>query len=195
MNQSKRIRLYYSIVYSDIITSFEYFQDFLDFIRERNQGILPHFVYFNKEPPGNLHEMDYQINRKFYDAFDITYTYRRDAVITTAYGKIIPKEESTDNNELLQDKSIPIWKPFHSNLVPKSILQRDMRNKTKGILWMVSHCKTDSRREHYIAKLQTHLKTLSIDILGQCGKNVLPKDNFVGESLGKRNQVYLILSN
>ena len=130
--------------------------------------------------------MDYQMNRRFYDVFDITYTYRRDAVITTAYGKIIAKEESTDDNELLQDKSIPIWKPFHSNLVPKSILERDIRNKTKGILWMVSHCKTDSRREHYIAKLQTHLETLSIDILGQCGKDVLPKDNFVGESLGKK---------
>ena len=61
---------------------------------------------------------------------------------------------------------------------------------------MVSHCKTESRRKHFIAKLQTHLKTLSIDILGQCGKDVLPKYNFVGESLGKKSDLsnYISLS-
>ena len=176
-------------------TLLQHFQDIFDFIREHNEGILPHFVYCNREPPENIHDIIYETNGEYYDVFDITYTYRKDAVIPSAYGKVIPLKESTNDNDLLQDKSIPTWKVFNSNLVPKSILERNLANKTKGILWMVSHCETESRREDYVKKLQTHLKTLSIDILGQCGKNVLPKDNFVGESLGKRNQVYLILFN
>ena len=161
------------------------FQNFLDFIKAHNQNKLPYFVYFNKEPPGRIHRMAYEINRNFFDAFDITYTYRRDAVITSACGKIIPKEESTDDNDLLQEKSIPKWIPFQSNLVSKSILERNVRHKTKGILWMVSHCLTDSKREDFVMKLETHLKTLKIDVLGKCGEDVLPKDNLAGESLGE----------
>ena len=159
-----------------------------------NEGILPHFVYFNREPPENIHDIVYESNQEYYDVFDITYTYRKDAVITSAYGKVIPITESTDDNALLQDKSIPQWKTFNSSLVPKSILERNLANKTKGILWMVSHCKTDSRREDYVKKLQTHLKTLSIDILGKCGNNsVIPSQAFVEingkikETLGKNS--------
>ena len=168
-------------------TILQHFQEFFDFIREHNEGILPHFVYCNREPPENIHDIIYETNGEYYDVFDITYTYRKDAVIPSAYGKVIPLKESTNDNDLLQDKSIPTWKAFNSNLVPKSILERNLANKTKGILWMVSHCETESRREDYVKKLQTHLKTLSIDILGKCGNDVLPNDSHVGESLGKKS--------
>ena len=150
-------------------------------------------MYFNREPPENIHDIIYENNREYYDAFDITYTYRKDAVITVPYGKIIPIDESTDDNNLLQNKTIPAWKTFHSNLVPKSLLERNLANKTKGILWMVSHCQTDSRRELYVKKLQSHLKTLSIDTLGKCGMDVLPNDSCAGDNLGK-NQTQIILS-
>ena len=147
---------------------------------------MPHFVYFSKEPPGRIYQRVYKGNQKFHDVFDITYTYRRDAVISTPYGKVIPIGESTDDHDLLQDKSIPMWKPFNPNLVSKSILERDLTNKTNGILWMVSHCETDSRREDYVKKLKTYLRGLSIDTMGWCGTDILPKDNIVGETFGKQ---------
>ena len=164
-----------------------------DFIKAHNHGTLPLFVYFNKEPPGRIHDIAYKINRKYFDVFDITYTYRRDAVITSAYGKVIPKQESTDNNDLLQNKSVPKWKSFLPDKVPKTILNREVKHKTKGILWMVSHCSTDSKREDYVKKLQSHLKTLNIDILGQCGKDILPKDNTIGESFGRTTNLLNIM--
>ena len=49
---------------------------------------------------------------------------------------------------------------------------------------MVSHCTTDSRREDYVKRLQSELSTLSIDILGKCGKDLLPKSDLGGEKLG-----------
>ena len=52
---------------------------------------------------------------------------------------------------------------------------------------MVSHCQTDSRRELYVKKLQSHLKTLSIDTLGKCGMDVLPNDSCAGDNLGKKS--------
>ena len=122
-------------------------------------------MYFNREPPENIHDIVYENNREYYDVFDITYTYRKDAVITSAYGKIIPIIESTEDNYLLQDKSIPTWKTFDSNLVSKSVLERNLANKTKGILWMVSHCQTESRREDYVNSLyvnQTDFLRLAI---------------------------------
>ena len=41
--------------------------------------------------------------------------------------------------------------------------------KTKGIAWFVSHCKTRSQREQYVAKLQTYI---SVDIYGACGTQI-----------------------
>ena len=67
------------------------------------------------------------------------------------------------------------------------MLEGNLENKNKGILWMVSHCETESRTEDYVNKLQSHLKTSSIDILGKCGNDLLPNDSIVGGSLGTKS--------
>ena len=155
---------------------------------QKNQATFPLFVYFYKEPPGRHQDNLYKSNPKFSNLFNITYTYRRDSTIPFLYGKVIPKTLNQDRNVALQDMSIVKWKTLPHKL-PSSILNRDMSNKTKGILWMVSHCTTESRREDYVKKLQNHLKhrnsTLSIDIYGRCGKDELPKSNTEGTGLGK----------
>ena len=51
-----------------------------------------------------------------------------------------------------------------------------MSKKTKLAYWIVSHCKTDSKREEYVKKLEEQLSALSIDILGKCGKDILPSN-------------------
>ena len=116
--------------------------------------------------------------------FNITYTYRRDSVIPSPYGKFILRGSSRNDNSLLQDSSVPKWKPKPKYL-PTSIINRDFSYKSKDILWIVSHCKTDSKREDYVKQLQNELSTLSIDILGQCGQDKLPtQDRIKEESLG-----------
>ena len=75
-------------------------------------------------------------------------------------------------------------------VLPKEVINRDISYKTKGILWIVSHCSTESRREEYVEKLRDQLTNLSIDILGGCGNNTLEDDNLIGESLGSCFSVY-----
>ena len=160
----------------------------------KNQATFPLFVYFYKEPPGKDQDVLYKANEKFANLFNITYTYRRDSVVPFVYGKVLPKTPVEDGNSALQDMSIINWKSM-PNEIPSSIINRDISHKTKGILWMVSHCTTESRREDYVKKLQRHLNeidsTLSIDILGKCGKDELPKSNTDGERLGNTRLFYI----
>ena len=41
-------------------------------------------------------------------------------------------------------------------------------NKTKLMVWIVSHCKTLSKREDYMAKLS---KYVNVDVFGKCGNS------------------------
>lgn len=157
---------------------------------EKNQGYYPLFVYFFKEPPSTDQDVRYKEHENFSNLFNITYTYRRDSVIPFTYGKVIPKDyENSDLHTILQDSSPVKWKPVPQTL-PRSVDDRDFSYKKKGILWMVSHCETDSRREDYVKKLQSHLSTLSIDIMGKCGNDTLPKSNIDGRKLG----IYLLVT-
>ena len=154
---------------------------------ETNQATFPIFVYFDKEPPRKDRDALYKANEKFSNLFNITYTYKRDSVVPFVYGKVLPKNSVADGCSALQNMSIVKWK-YVPNQLPSSIINRDISHKTKGILWMVSHCTTDSRREDYVKQLQRHLNqinsTLLIDIFGKCGKDELPKSNEDGEGLG-----------
>ena len=159
---------------------------------EKNQGHYPLFVYFFKEPPGISMDEAY---KKQSNIFDITYTYRRDSDIPFTYGKVIPRdlEYTQAYNKMLQSKLAIEWKPIPKKL-SSFLNDRDFSYKTKDILWMVSHCETDSRREDYVKKLQSHLSTLSIDVMGKCGNNTLPKSNVDGGKLGTDNQLTIIPS-
>ena len=158
------------------------FQNFREAVMEKNQGHYPLFVYFFKEPPGISMDEAY---KKQSNIFDITYTYRRDSDIPFLYGKFIPRDLKYTKayNQILQSKLVLDWRPVPKNL--SSFLNgRDFNYKTKDILWMVSHCKTNSRREDYVKELQSHLSTLSIDILGKCGNDTLPKKHVNGRQPG-----------
>ena len=158
------------------------FQNFRQALVKKNQGHYPLFVYFFREPPGKSMDEAYS---KQSNLFDITYTYRRDSDIPFSYGKVIPRyfEYTQAYNKILQNKLAIDWKPIPKKL-SSSLNDRDFGYKTKDILWMVSHCETDSKREFYVKKLQNHLSTLSIDVLGKCGNDSLPKRNVRRSKLG-----------
>ena len=57
--------------------------------------------------------------------------------------------------------------PCHHCLPNSTVLN----GKTKLMVWMVSHCKTQSKRENYMAELSKYIK---VDVFGKCG-NFTPK--------------------
>ena len=58
----------------------------------------------------------------------------------------------------------------HRGQGPKSAFKA----KTKDILWMVSNCHASSQREVYVEELK-RVTNLTIDILGFCGQDILPR--------------------
>ena len=43
---------------------------------------------------------------------------------------------------------------------------REIKNKTKGVAWIVSNCRSSSSREEYVTELK---KYISVDVYGKCG--------------------------
>ena len=164
------------------------FQGLAKLLMDNNNGTVPLFVYFSKEPPARRQDVLYKSNLKLSTLFNVTYHYRADAVISLPFVKFVPrdfdgKDQSFKNLRSFQEHSLGIWQ-FAPNRNKSSTLNRDISYKTKDILWMVSHCTTDSHREDYVEKLQRELSTLAIDIFGKCGKHQLPKSNLGGEKPG-----------
>ncbi|KAH3856939.1 hypothetical protein DPMN_099534 [Dreissena polymorpha] len=126
------------------------------------------FVFLNNEPPLYVHAKE-SVNAfsKPY-LFNWTITYRKDSDIWMPYGHIIPRYQSkakfleklesgtcdripevASTVEVFQDK------PYNEIF----------KNKTEHILWIVSHCKTQSKREKYVKEMQKFTK---VDIFGAC---------------------------
>ncbi|KAF7488930.1 Alpha-(1, 3)-fucosyltransferase C [Sarcoptes scabiei] len=80
-----------------------------------------------------------------FNGFNLTATYRFDSDVPIPYGKIINRT-----------------KPLRNDL-KKTI---NILGKIKPIVWFVSNCVTESRREIYVKNLS---KYLPVDIYGKCG--------------------------
>lgn len=74
--------------------------------------------------------------------FNLTMTYRRDS-------------------DIFFDSISQFYRPHHITIP----LEELARRKSKDILWLVSHCKTNSHREDYVAELS---RFVNIDKFGKC---------------------------
>ena len=72
-------------------------------------------------------------------------TYRRDSDVFMPYGRIVEQPQSSENK-----------------------YQR-LKNKTGLISWLVSNCKTKSKREVLVEELRKYLPADKIHVYGQCG--------------------------
>ena len=106
------------------------------------------WLFHSKESPINIpkHDKNYR-NKEWIDAMNWSMTYRMDSDITFFYG-------------VLQHRTIPRTRNY------TAIFQR----KTKTAAWIVSHCRTESKREVFIENLRKH--GLEIDVYGACGKRL-----------------------
>ncbi|KAK7497853.1 hypothetical protein BaRGS_00010987 [Batillaria attramentaria] len=78
------------------------------------------------------------------DQFNWTMTYRQDSDIYFGYGQFLKEP----------------------NYTPKMDLSSVVRGKTQMVAWFVSNCKTQSRREDFVAALQDFV---TVDVYGHCG--------------------------
>ena len=63
------------------------------------------------------------------------------------------------------------------------------QNRSKDIIWIVSHCKTDSLRENIVSYLK-NVTNLKIDIFGKCRQNDVQKLFSTQQSLATGNGNY-----
>lgn len=103
---------------------------------------------FNMESP--VYSGDPKVLEKFGHNLDWFMSYRRDSELFKPYGRVIPKELDDPSN-----------------------LQIAI-NKTKSVVWFVSNCRTQSRREEYVSELSNYI---DVDIYGQCGSKQCSKSN------------------
>ena len=99
----------------------------------------PHqrFVLLTQESPESM----IAFRPEEYDNFfNWTMSYRSDSDIHLLYGRVRPD-------------------PSAAGYI--------RRRKMKKIAWMVSHCKTPSKREEYVRQLQDYIP---VDVYGECGK-------------------------
>ncbi len=95
------------------------------------------YVFFLRESPRYSHPRSNQ--------FNLTMTYRRDSDIPIPVSEIFRKP--------IPDVRYDIKHPF--------------ANRTRNVAWVVSHCRTSSKRERYARELKRHI---DVDIYGDCGK-------------------------
>ncbi len=147
---------------------------------DRGTG-CPLFIYYHEESPkysdnwlGNFRFISFCFrlskpltNRVFNDFFNLTMTYRLDSDIYKPSGRVRPKSP-----EAIQAMIGPSrWLTFNPDKVPVD----NVGSRSKDIAWMVSNCRTQSKREDLVQKIQ-QVSKLKIDIYGKCGprSNRLP---------------------
>ena len=130
------------------------------------------YIYFSLESPVHDH-LNYS---RLSDFFNWTMTYRRDSDVFAPYGSFIRRSEPTNVEPILKRVSA----------LPKP----------KLVAWVVSNCKTNSKREDYVSELQKHIP---VDIFGQCGTKNCPgkmtKSGECGSLLERDYMFYLAFEN
>ena len=102
-------------------------------------------------------------------------TYRRDSDVSAPYGTFGQSSQPTSVETILNRvRGLP---------------------KPKLVAWVVSNCKTPSKREEYVSELQKHIP---VDIFGKCGTKNWPgrrTNSECGSLLEREYMFYLAFEN
>ena len=122
------------------------------------------FYFLLKDSPVSVFGNDYLSESIYQGTFDLTMTYRHDSDVVLNFGNLVNKTTDEkimhnsfinyDDNQLIDDST------KHGFI--------KLQKKAKDIAWLVSHCKTNSKREDYVKEMKKY-KGLKIDIFGRCG--------------------------
>jgi len=106
------------------------------------------YIFLQQESPSTS-PLDVTLYK---NVFNLTMTYKLNSDIQLLYGRIKPK------------LSAPKTSMEVERLISKARFMKKL-SKTKYVVWMVSHCETDSFRETYVKQLQ---KYIDVDVIGEC---------------------------
>ncbi|CAL4102815.1 unnamed protein product, partial [Meganyctiphanes norvegica] len=187
-------------------------------VRSRSQR----YIWYNMEAPGTGTLRSCGFNRRLLEAdrfgadgfFNWTITYHSDSDITDLYGALRDiYEPSPHKHAGFLDRNTPAFSAYSATInsfsfakddaekssiiksVLSDLLQQRIATRTKTVLWIVSHCVTDSGRELYVSELQQYLP---VDIYGlcgplSCGRNHL--DTYCFQQLAEKYYFYLAFEN
>ena len=93
--------------------------------------------------------------------FNLTMTYRTDSDVFMPYGRVVRTGAAEHAAAVNINTSRQVTK----------------RKKKKLAAWLVSNCKTQSRREEVVAELERHLPPASVHIYGKCGSRKCARDS------------------
>ena len=124
--------------------------------------------------------------------FNWTMTYRRGSDIFYPYGAVVPKNATTLTWGLFpKDPWIGFDKEaFLSSLPHQSQRFRDLANRPRRAVWVVSNCGSSSGREAYVAELKKHMQ---VDVWGRCGTKSCGADCM--KTLDEQHTFYLAFEN
>ena len=105
------------------------------------------YAHYTLEAPNWLHGSQYL--HQYDGGINITINFRRDADFYFPYNLVLPVTSNA------------VYQPRIAH-----------RNKTKMVVWPVSHCITESRREYYAHELS---KYIDVEIYGACGRHKCSK--------------------
>ena len=159
---------------------------------------LPHqhwMTYLHESPTRHPRSV------KPYDAwFNWTIAYSLNAHIARPYGMCLPNRETvwkdpssiTDAIRKVYGKRADSM-PWAKRNIPYNYTSfNHAKGKTHLVLWVVSNCRTPSRRERYVKELKQHIK---VEIIGGCGKKVCVANNSCLNNLFREYKFYLSFEN
>ncbi|XP_045450183.1 alpha-(1,3)-fucosyltransferase C-like [Melitaea cinxia] len=131
-------------------------------------------------------------DERFEDFFNWTWTYKLDSDFRWGYITVYDLN-GTVVGPAVNMKWKSEMKPINEDLKVK------LSNKTKAAVWFVSHCRTKSRREHFVEEVQRELEPYNwtVDVYGRCGTFKCPKSNrkFCNDLIKNNYYFYFSLEN
>ncbi|KAK2140466.1 hypothetical protein LSH36_1345g00032 [Paralvinella palmiformis] len=125
------------------------------------------FVYFLREAP----PATYGNSPRYRTRFNVTMTYRSDSDIPVPISRYVKRTEVTRR---------------------KYTLKYRLSDKTGYVVWLVSHCRTSSKREQYVSSLA---KYIPVDVYGACGKYNCSTNIVCMTSFERKYKFYLSFEN
>ncbi|XP_013385410.1 alpha-(1,3)-fucosyltransferase C-like [Lingula anatina] len=116
-----------------------------DVIPPQDRNPQGRWVLVNHESP--CHVNTFKVLSQWDGLFNWTMTYTKDSDIYSPYAQVIRNDG--DSPVLSRERSLSI-----------------ARNKSSLVAWMVSNCRTLSKREKYVEELD---KYIPVDVYGRCG--------------------------
>uniref|UniRef100_L7LU98 Fucosyltransferase n=1 Tax=Rhipicephalus pulchellus TaxID=72859 RepID=L7LU98_RHIPC len=107
------------------------------------------WTFYLMEPPSNTEFRDFNLVN---DTFNWTMSYRKDSDVYVPYGRVVPRIGTTGAARTRNMRAV--W-----------------TSKKKTAVWMVSNCRTESKREAFVRELR---KYIDVDVYGFCGNLKCP---------------------